>query len=279
MPDRPLLTIIIPTFNSGDNLQDCLDSIKEQFFTDYELVIVDGLSIDNTIGIIKKNQEVFLNLSFISEKDEGVYDAMNKGIRRSNGKWLYFLGSDDRLMDGKVLDNVFKAFDELEPDILYGNVQLGVSKKIYAGEFGNGKIYEMNIPHQAIFFKREVFDVVGEFDLAYKSNADWVNNFLWFFNPTLRKRYLNIVIALYSESGLSSWYVDKVFRERKEKLYLKIAGNQIDRKFKLKVLKILAINKLNSGNYFEFIWYGSVYFIKSIPLGVLLKNIGWRKIK
>jgi glycosyltransferase involved in cell wall biosynthesis len=279
MLNSPLLTIIIPTYNSGIHLQACLDSIKEQVFTDYELVVVDGFSSDSTIGIIKKNQKSFSKFSFICEKDNGVYDAMNKGIAQSKGRWLYFLGSDDRLMDGEVLRNVFKSIVGPEPDILYGNVQLGKSKEIYAGEFGNEKIYEINIPHQAIFFKREVFNIVGKFDLAYKSNADWAHNFLWFFNPSLQKKYFNLVIALYSETGLSSWYVDQVFRERKEKLYLKMARNHVDRKFKLKVLKILVVNRRNSRNYLEFLWYGSIFFIKSVPLGVWLKNFGWRKTR
>lgn len=277
MQSAPQLSIIIPTFNSGNHLQDCLDSIRNQSFTNYELLIIDGGSSDNTLEIIETNGHLFREFNFISEKDKGVYDAMNKGIFRSKGEWLYFLGSDDMVMDENVLRDVFEVIDNSAPDILYGNVRLGNSKEIYGGEFGNEKIYEMNIPHQAIFFNRRVFDVVGMFDLEYKSNADWAHNFIWFFNPALLKIYLNLTIARFSETGLSSWYVDSVFRKRKELLFLKHAEKHIDKNLKVRVLKSLAINRRNSHNYFEFFWYASIYFIKSKSMAGWPELMGRRK--
>ncbi len=271
------MSIIIPTFNSGGQLQECLDSIRIQQFKNYEVLIIDGLSVDDTIGIVEKNKFIIENLFYVSERDNGIYDAMNKGIEASKGEWIYFLGSDDMIADENVLGEVFEVISKNMPDILYGNVRLGNSREIYGGEFGNERIFEMNIPHQAIFFRRRVFNVVGMFDLEYKSNADWAHNFLWFFNSSLRKIYLNLTIANYSETGLSSWYLDSVFKNRKELLYLKHAEKYIDKNVKARVLKSLAIKRRNSHNYFEFLWYALIYFIKSKSMIGWLELMGMKK--
>src|ERR1700744_4382606 len=103
----PFFTIIIPTFNSEKTLQNALSSILSQNFTEFEILIVDGVSNDNTIKIVKENIEKDKRIRFISEKDNGIFDAMNKGIELSLGEWLYFLGSDDRLHNSSILRSVF----------------------------------------------------------------------------------------------------------------------------------------------------------------------------
>src|SRR3982750_4096075 len=104
----PLLSIIIPTFNSQITIERCLESLSKQTFRDFEILVIDGGSEDNTIGLVKEKQPVLPAVTLVSEKDEGTYDAMNKGIGLSTGTWLYFLGSDDWLYNEQVLQNVFK---------------------------------------------------------------------------------------------------------------------------------------------------------------------------
>ena len=97
------ISIIIPTFNSSETIQDTINSVIFQNFKNYEIIIVDNNSKDKTIEIIKKNR--LIDIKFIIEKDNGVYDAINKGIKLSTGKIISLLHSDDIYYDNKVLDN------------------------------------------------------------------------------------------------------------------------------------------------------------------------------
>ncbi len=98
MAEHPPISIIIVTYNAAKTLQASLDSIYRQKYPAIEIVMIDGASTDNTVEIIKQNAD---NLSYwVSEKDAGIYDAMNKGIKHATGNWIYFLGADDVLFDG-----------------------------------------------------------------------------------------------------------------------------------------------------------------------------------
>ena len=113
----PKVSIIIVTYNASNTLQRCLDSVFKQEYPNLELVIIDGESNDNTVEIIKANKE---KIHFwTSEKDEGIYDAMNKGLEKITGEWVYFLGADDQLLDG------FSSLSfelKLKDTIYYGSV-------------------------------------------------------------------------------------------------------------------------------------------------------------
>lgn len=93
------LSVIIPTYNSENTIEKCLDSLLAQTFKDFEICIIDGGSLDNTLTIATCYRTQFKNIRIVSEPDEGVYDAMNRGIDFASGKWLYFLGSDDKVFD------------------------------------------------------------------------------------------------------------------------------------------------------------------------------------
>ncbi len=150
------LSIIIPTYNSEKTIKDCLDSIISQTYTDYEVLIMDGVSSDNTINIVKEYKNS--NIHIFSEKDTGVYDAMNKGIDKSNGKWLYFLGSDDRLYDNNVLKDIISFISENDCNVAYGNAYFIGKEKFHAGYFTRERLNkQMNICHQAIFIKKRYF--------------------------------------------------------------------------------------------------------------------------
>src|SRR5579862_9848283 len=106
----PMLSIIIATFNSSKTIGRCLDSIKNQTFTDFEIVIQDGLSTDATLEIVREfqqgNSRIVVRIE--SAKDRGVYDAMNRAVSKVRGTWLYFLGSDDELNDENVLERAMR---------------------------------------------------------------------------------------------------------------------------------------------------------------------------
>src|SRR5262245_27825300 len=107
----PKLSIIVPTFNSVNRIERCLDSIACQSFNDFEVVIQDGASSDGTVEQVRKFTESHssLDIRAVSERDTGPYDAMNRGMRRARGEWIYFLGSDDELRDSGVLEAMMQA--------------------------------------------------------------------------------------------------------------------------------------------------------------------------
>lgn len=197
----PTFTIIIPTYNSANTLEAALKSVLEQSFTNFEILIMDGSSTDNTLKIAQSFSDERIRI--YSEPDEGVYDAMNKGIDRAEGDWLYFLGSDDTLYDENVLFNVSIQMDEC--NFLYGNAYFVYSKAIWDGEFTREKLlFERNICHQSIFYKRTLFDHLGFFNLDFKIYADWDFNMRCFSYPKLKPKFVNLIIAEFDEkNGLS----------------------------------------------------------------------------
>lgn len=204
------ISIIIPTFNASKTLPKAIESILNQSYQDFELIIIDGLSTDNTIEIAKKYNDS--RIKIVSEKDTGIYDAMNKGIQLAEGDWLYFLGSDDSLYDPTVLEKISALFDK-DYDVLYGNVVFSISQKIYDGRFSAQKLIARNICHQAIFTHKNVFKKLGNFNVEYKGLADYHFNFKWFSNQTIKHKYIDQIIAYYYEDGYSFNNPDKKFSE------------------------------------------------------------------
>ena len=201
LKNAPFFSIILPTYNSGALIRNCLDSITGQNFKDYEVVVQDGLSKDETLDIIKDVQSKNPSVRIIvnSEKDNGVYEAMNNGIKRSKGDWLLFLGSDDRLFESATLQKVFTL--NMKADIAYGNVKMLHSNHVYNGSFTLGKVlFEGNICHQAMFYKRTVFEKVGFYNTAYRIYADYDFNIRCFLNKNIRIQYIGGIISLYNEN-------------------------------------------------------------------------------
>lgn len=220
--DSNLLTIIIPTFNADKTIEDCLDSIVIQTFSNFEILVLDALSSDKTVSIVKEYASRYPYIKYISESDGGIYDAMNKGINLSQGNWLYFLGCDDKLYNDEVLQKIFSIIKE-EPnlDVIYGNVLSERFKGVYNGEYNNRKILHQNICHQAIFFSKNLFSEVGNFNLKYKAQADWDHNLKWFLDSKIERMYVDILIAYYADGGFSSVQGDDIFYYDKRLNYVR----------------------------------------------------------
>jgi glycosyltransferase involved in cell wall biosynthesis len=216
VPTGPcLFSIIIPTYNVGKTLSSSIQSATRQKYTNFELLIVDGQSRDNTVDIINEYVSKDIRIKSTSEKDKGIYDAMNKGIKISKGEWLYFMGADDELYNDEVLLSVSAEIGKSSGPIIYGNVKIkgdcpwGKDGDIYAGEFDLKKLLTQNISHQAIFYKRALFDELGFFDINYKINSDWDFNLHCF--SKLRFHYCDMIIALYAAGGISTIDIDKSY--------------------------------------------------------------------
>lgn len=204
-------SIIMPLFNSGKTLQQTLDSISSQSFKNIELVFVDGGSADDTQLIVSNFRKTGqAAVQFISEPDKGIYDAMNKGIDLATGEWLYFIGGDDTLADASVLQKVYDAIGDQNIDLIYGNVT-GMASGIKYADDTLSKVLSRGIHHQGVFYKREVFNYTGNYQLNFKVAADYHLTLKVFCNPIFSTQYVNTNIACFGEAGLSSTMYDYRF--------------------------------------------------------------------
>ena len=237
------LSIIIPSFRQAHELDGALKSISNQIFIDYEVIIMDGALDIDTADVVKVFQKLLIR--FYQENDNGVYDAMNNGIKYAKGDWVYFMGCDDRLYDDNVLNKISPNFAE-KIDMFYGDVVLASNMKRYDGEFDLERLLkEGNICHQSIFYKRTVFDSLGYFNLKYKIWADWEFNTRCFRHTEFVIKYINMVIALYNDVSGISVMPDKVFIEELPFYYLKLINQiEIDKKNLLNSKSFVIGNKL-----------------------------------
>ncbi len=197
---EPLFSVIIPTYNSAKTISQSIQSVLSQSFTGYEILIIDGASSDGTLAITSTfNSE---KIKTISEKDRGVYDAMNKGIKLAKGQWLYFLGSDDTLYDGSVLEKI-SGLIRRHPQsrIVFGDVFTSANTIEGFTDYGFTELLQRNICHQAIFYHRSLF-AGRQYSLQYQIASDWDFNMQVF---TRRNHPLHTpqLIARYNLGGMS----------------------------------------------------------------------------
>ncbi len=236
-------SIIIPTFNSEASLPMSLASIANQTFKNVEVLIMDGASTDGTIEAASSFVKTIPKLSIYSEKDEGIYDAMNNGILKSKGEWLYFMGSDDRLYDIHVLEKLDEFLSKVSSQVVYGNVEIsgdtGWAKDgtLYDGPFDLPKLLNRNINHQAIFYRsRFIKAEVGFFNTRYHVLSDWDFNLrCWAKSPF---QFVNLTVAFFAAGGASTDGIDKEFSK-----------DRIDNI--LRYFKIDLFNKLVNTSNFE----------------------------
>lgn len=171
---KPLISIITVCYNASKSIEQTMQSVLKQEFTDYEYIIIDGGSIDGTIDLIKKYVCLFDNrMHYVSEPDNGIYDAMNKGIKLSTGTLICMLNSDDWLTENALLI-IEKNYDGGNTEILYGMARIITDNKeervvLYNHEFLNHHM----INHQAAYVTKDIFDSIGGFSLDYKSVSDY----------------------------------------------------------------------------------------------------------
>ncbi len=174
--DRPLFSIITITFNAASTLPATLASVERQSLTDYEYLVVDGASTDNTVSLAKASPAV---TSVVSEPDKGLYDAMNKGIGRARGQYLIFLNAGDALHAPDTLQQMAQCIATHHPDILYGETALVDAdhnfvgmRRLKAPEQLTVKSFRMGmlVCHQAFVVRREL---APQYDLRYRFSADF----------------------------------------------------------------------------------------------------------
>ncbi|HIX26757.1 MAG TPA: glycosyltransferase [Candidatus Barnesiella excrementigallinarum] len=174
--ESPLFSIITITFNAAATLPATLKSVEQQSFADYEYLVVDGASTDGTVAIARASSAV---TSVTSEPDRGLYDAMNKGLRRATGRYLIFLNAGDALHAPDTLQKIARSVEETHPDIVYGETALVdaqrtfiAMRRLQAPDVLSVKSFRMGmlVCHQAFVVRRAI---APEYDLHYRFSADY----------------------------------------------------------------------------------------------------------
>ena len=200
-----IFSVISVTYNAVDTIERMILSvIRQNNFFDIELIIIDGCSNDGTVDIIKKYNKYITY--WISEKDKGIYDAMNKGLNIAKGDYVYFLGADDWLCNKDVFCNIKKYFDG-KYDVISGKVYFCNEKlkirKIVGGKFSKKEILTGKMgPHQGMFIKRKVA-LEYKFSTKYRITSDY-EMFLRMFLDGKTVLFISDVIANFNITGISS---------------------------------------------------------------------------
>ncbi|PKN53487.1 MAG: glycosyltransferase [Deltaproteobacteria bacterium HGW-Deltaproteobacteria-13] len=176
----PLISIIVAVSNGAKTLQKCMDSVFMQTYKNKELIIIDGGSADGTVDIVIKNSDK-INY-WISEPDQGICSAWNKGLLQAKGDWICFLGADDYFWDLQVLERMTKSLIELPTGIrvAYGQVMIVNEREeglyLKGEEWNKAKKYftqYMSITHQGVMHRRSLFELRGRFDESFRIAGDY----------------------------------------------------------------------------------------------------------
>lgn len=194
-----LISIVTVTYNCADSIRRTIESVKEQNDSGFEYIIVDGGSSDGTCDII--NDYISYITHYISEKDFGIYDAMNKGIKLSSGNYILFLGGDDCLLNSNTVRKMTSTIRECKSDIISCDVLL--EGHSFFGPKNIEELYIQMVPHQGVLAKRECLIETHGFDERFKIAADYD----WLLK-TLRKgasiSFVQEPIVWFSGGGVSS---------------------------------------------------------------------------
>lgn len=192
MANHPIFTIVTVTFNAASCIERTIQSVIEQDYENYEYIIVDGGSTDNTKEIVSQYKTYISH--FVSEKDRGIYDGMNKGINLSKGDYLLFLNADDTFVCSSVLKQVADKID-MNADVVYGNWQLTTEYGTYHCvpkdiKFLNEKWV---LSHQALFCRVSLLKK-RPFDISYRFCGDY-EQISYYYLSGKKFQYVNIEIA------------------------------------------------------------------------------------
>ena len=238
------ISIITTTYNSEKTLKDTLESVLKQSYMDYEHIIVDGLSKDSTIDIVKEYEPKYNGkLRYVSEKDGGIYDAMNKGIKMATGDIIGLLNSDDIYAHENVLEEIEKTFRETNCDGTYADLifmdEETMTKPQRVWKAGKGKLEEGWHPaHPTLYLKKSVYDTIGLFNLKYRIVADYDFMLRMMKNKELKLSYIDDVIVYMRHGGASTAGIKGYYRNLKES-HRALVDNEVKHPFYVDFRRII----------------------------------------
>lgn len=207
------VSIVTVALNSGKTLRDNIQSVLSQSYPQVEYIIVDGLSQDNTVDIIKEYEDKFQGrLKWISEKDAGLYDAMNKGVKMATGDIVGFINSDDFYHRQDVISRVVEAFDDETVQAVYGDVRfvspknLNKTVRYYSSDrfFSKKFRYGFMPAHPTFFTYRKYFEEFGYYKTDYKIAADYELLIRFLYVHSLKAVYLPFDFLKMRMGGVST---------------------------------------------------------------------------
>lgn len=193
------ISVITATWNSGATLRDTLESVLGQTYPDFEHIIVDGGSTDNTMALVCDYEHRYGGrLRYVSEPDRGIYDAMNKGIGMATGDIVGILNSDDFYTAADVLELVARAMDDGDTDAVYGDIHYVLDRDLqkciryYSSKHFHRRWMRLGFmpAHPSFYCRKEIYEQYGGFNLSYKIAADFECLLRLIFIHRIRTRYL-----------------------------------------------------------------------------------------
>lgn len=245
--ENPLISIVTVVFNAENDIEDTIKSVLAQTYPNIEYIVIDGASRDNTSTIIKKYEKVIDIL--VSEKDKGIYDAMNKAINLATGEWINFMNAGDSFASNDVVEKIFSKQQVREYDFIYGQHIWKNAHREFTVPTNSLDVMWQRISfcHQSLFSKTKLMKE-KPFDLAYKIVCDYENYFSRYMEG--KKFYaVDFPIAVFLAGGFSDIHFFKRTKERysvvkkhkndfeMKKFYLNIVLKHYISKMKKKVLK------------------------------------------
>ncbi|MDD4968793.1 MAG: glycosyltransferase family 2 protein [Paludibacter sp.] len=219
------ISIITATYNSERFLQRTIDSVAAQDHADIEYIIIDGGSTDNTLNIIRSNANCITK--FISEKDSGIYSALNKGIKLATGEIIGFLNSDDVYSNNHSISKIATCFEIKQCDVLYGDLVYQTKHNLNpktvrywkSNSFHSGCLkYGWMPPHPTLYCKKAIYDQYGLYNEQFKISADYDYILRIFKQPEIYKMYYPTVIVKMNIGGISNGSVNGIIKKTKEDL-------------------------------------------------------------
>ena len=222
------ISIITVSLNAVGNMKQVIDSVANQIDVKLEHIICDGFSSDGTQEIIEKKLKLHSHIKYVSEKDEGIYDAMNKGIKIASGTIIGILNTDDFYADNSVLNNVLALFErDSSIGIVYGDLNYvykrnpsnifrkWISKNYYDNFFEDGN----DLPHPTMFVRKEVYEKVGNYNTNLKiaSVYDWMLMALKVYQ--IKSKYLPFLMINMRLGGVSNKNIINILHQNYEVLY------------------------------------------------------------
>lgn len=221
------LSIITINRNNDVGLEKTIQSVASQTSKDFEYIIVDGASIDESVDVIKKYEPQFSHLKWVSESDKGIYNAMNKGIRMASGEYIQILNSADCLAANDVVEKMIFALEKAgNPNIFYGNMikcfpdgRKIISESHIDEEITMLRMYRGTLNHDSAYIRRSLFEKYGYYDENLKIVSDWK----WFLQAIIlggeKPKYTDIDITEFDMTGVSEKNESKpLIKEERKKV-------------------------------------------------------------
>lgn len=237
------VSLITVSLNSEKTIKETLNSIENQSYQNIEHIIIDGISTDKTLDIINDYSLHKSNIKILSEKDKGIFDAMNKGIKLSNGEIIGILNSDDMLFDSNVVQNIVKKFNDTNADVIYSDIimvdreNIKKVKRKWIAKEGNIN-YGWLPPHTGMFYKKHLLRKMELFNLNFGTASDTDFIIRIFKKKQLIISYLEDYTVKMRLGGVSTKNLTSLIKNYKRSVEI-YKSNNIAPSFIIALLKII----------------------------------------